>query len=367
MTALEIIGMILLLFLLLSLLRVGAIVDFGGELRVRLRVGPVKLTVLPRKEKKAQKKAAEAAGKTPEEKTKPKAAGGHRLPKLSFPELRELAGTVLGALMRTLRRTCRRTRIDPLEVGVIFAGDDPADTAQTYGYANAALWTLMPKLEELFYIPKPSVYLGMDFTKAETSAEGTVGVSLRVCDLFAILFTLAVPGGKMVPALAQGARGRGKSGAAGRARGCAGNERTGKTDCIERKIKMENKEKNSVSELMETTMTKIREMVDSNSVIGEPITTPDGVTLIPVSRVSLGFGSGGGTYGQTSERFGGGGGAGVKIDPVAFLVIKDGQTRMMPVAVPATATVDRVLEMAPQLIDRVEGFVNKKKEEKEFV
>ena len=119
---------------------------------------------------------------------------------------------------------------------------------------------------------------------------------------------------------------------------------------------MENKEKNSVSELMETTMTKIREMVDSNSVIGEPITTPDGVTLIPVSRVSLGFGSGGGTYGQTSERFGGGGGAGVKIDPVAFLVIKDGQT-----------TVDRVLEMAPQLIDRVEGFVNKKKEEKEFV
>ena len=90
MTALEIIGMILLLFLLLSLLRVGVIVDFGGELRVRLRVGPVKLTVLPRKEKKAQKKAAEAAGKTPEEKTKPKAAGGHRLPKLSFPELREL-------------------------------------------------------------------------------------------------------------------------------------------------------------------------------------------------------------------------------------------------------------------------------------
>ena len=65
MTALEIIGMILLLFLLLSLLRVGAIVDFGGELRVRLRVGPVKLTVLPRKEKKAQKQAAEGGGRTP--------------------------------------------------------------------------------------------------------------------------------------------------------------------------------------------------------------------------------------------------------------------------------------------------------------
>lgn len=195
MTALKVIGIILLLFLLISLLRVGAIVDFGGELRVRLRVGPVKLTVLPKKERKA-KKAEETSEKTPEEKKKPKAAGGHSLPKLSFSELRELAGTALGALKRTLRRTCRRTRIDPLEVGVILAGDDPADTAQTYGYANAALWTLMPKLEELFYIPKPSVYLGVDFTKTETSAEGTVGVSLRVCDLFAILFTLAVPVGK---------------------------------------------------------------------------------------------------------------------------------------------------------------------------
>lgn len=130
---------------------------------------------------------------------------------------------------------------------------------------------------------------------------------------------------------------------------------------------MENKEKtNSVSELMDTTMTKIREMVDSNAIVGEPITTPDGVTLIPVSRVSFGFGSGGGTYGQTSERFGGGGGAGVKIDPVAFLLIKDGQTRMMPVAVPAATTVDRVLEMTPQIIDRVEGFVAKKREEKEM-
>ena len=130
---------------------------------------------------------------------------------------------------------------------------------------------------------------------------------------------------------------------------------------------MDMEKKSPLRDVMNSTMEKVREMVDANNIVGAPITTPDGVTLIPVSRVSLGFGSGGGTYGQTSERFGGGGGAGVKIDPVAFLVIKDGQTRMVPVAVPATATMDRVLEMAPQLIDRVEGFVNKKKEEKEFV
>ena len=132
---------------------------------------------------------------------------------------------------------------------------------------------------------------------------------------------------------------------------------------------MENIEKKTpLNDLMDTTMDKIRDMVDSNTIIGEPITTPDGVTVIPVSRVSFGFGAGGGDYGKTdTAHFGGGAGAGVKVDPVAFLVIKDGQTRMVPVAVPATATMDRVLEMAPQLIDRVEGFVNKKKEEKEFV
>ena len=124
---------------------------------------------------------------------------------------------------------------------------------------------------------------------------------------------------------------------------------------------MENKEKNSVSELMETTMTKIREMVDSNSVIGEPITTPDGVTLIPVSRVSLGFGSGGGDYGKPGQNnFGGGGGAGVKIDPVDFLVIKDGTTRVMPVAVPPVSTVDRIVDMAPDIVDKIGKFFDKK-------
>ncbi len=83
---------------------------------------------------------------------------------------------------------------------------------------------------------------------------------------------------------------------------------------------MENIEKKTpLNDLMDTTMDKIRDMVDSNTIIGEPITTPDGVTVIPVSRVSFGFGAGGGDYGKTdTAHFGGGAGAGVKVDPVAF-------------------------------------------------
>ena len=126
---------------------------------------------------------------------------------------------------------------------------------------------------------------------------------------------------------------------------------------------MENIEKKTpLNDLMDTTMDKIRDMVDSNTIIGEPITTPDGVTVIPVSRVSFGFGAGGGDYGKTdTAHFGG-----VKVDPVAFLVVKDGLTRVMPVAIPAAATVDRVLDLVPEVLDRVQNFVDKKREEKDI-
>lgn len=122
-----------------------------------------------------------------------------------------------------------------------------------------------------------------------------------------------------------------------------------------------NEKKNSITEVMQASMAKIREMVDSNTIVGEPITTPDGVTLIPISKVSFGFGSGGGDYGKApKENFGGGAGAAVKIDPVAFLIIKDGTTRVLPVAVPPASTVDRIVDMVPDVMDKVEKFFDKK-------
>lgn len=187
MTALKLIGIVLLLMLAVSFLRVGAVAELGDELRVTLRVGALRRTLLPKK--KGKKKAARS-GK------KPAAAKGHTQPKPSFAELRELVSLALGALGRTLRRVCRRTRIDPLEVQVVLGGRDPADIAQSYGYACAALWSIMPKVEELFYVPRPSIRLDMDFNAEKTRSEGTVGVSLRVCDLFAIALTLALPLGK---------------------------------------------------------------------------------------------------------------------------------------------------------------------------
>ena len=113
--------------------------------------------------------------------------------------------------------------------------------------------------------------------------------------------------------------------------------------------------KNDLKSMMVESMEKVKEMVDANNIVGEPITTPDGVTL------SYGFGCGGGDYGKNKENSGAGCGAGVRVEPMAFLVVKGGVTRMLPVGTPAITTVDRVIEMVPELLDRVEGFVDKKR------
>lgn len=112
-------------------------------------------------------------------------------------------------------------------------------------------------------------------------------------------------------------------------------------------------------------MQKIREMVDVNTIVGQPIATADGITVIPVSKVSFGFASGGSDF-QTKHQqanqnnsFGGGSGAGVNISPVAFLIVKDGNIKLLNVSPPASTTVDRLVEMVPDVIDKVNELLNK--------
>ncbi len=121
--------------------------------------------------------------------------------------------------------------------------------------------------------------------------------------------------------------------------------------------------------MLDNTIAKIREMVDVNSVIGDPITTADGVTIIPVSKVSVGFGGGGSDFvsknvNHQENPFGGGVGAGVKVTPIAFLIIKEGNVRMLPVATPANTTADRLVEMVPDTLDKIAAFVDSRTEKK---
>lgn len=112
--------------------------------------------------------------------------------------------------------------------------------------------------------------------------------------------------------------------------------------------------------LMSVTLEKLREMVGSSTIIGEPITV-EGAMILPVSKVTFGFASGGSDFGAktTKELFGGGSGAGVSVTPVAFLVIKDGNVRTIQLA-DSSSTVDRALNMLPELVDKLTGMLAKK-------
>ena len=113
--------------------------------------------------------------------------------------------------------------------------------------------------------------------------------------------------------------------------------------------------------MLQDTISKIREMMSVNDVVGEPIVVGD-VTIIPISKVSVGFGGGGADNAKAANKdaFGGGMGGGVKVQPICFLVVKDGNVRMMPVPVPANTTADRILEMVPDTLDKISAFIDSK-------
>ena len=126
---------------------------------------------------------------------------------------------------------------------------------------------------------------------------------------------------------------------------------------------------NSLSELISTTMEHVRTMADANTIIGTPIQA-EGVTLIPVSRMSFGV-AGGGTEFSTKKQtgpdgsFGGGSGASAKLEPVAFLVVREGSVKLLPVAPPPATTVDRVIDTVPEVVDKVTGFIESRQAKKE--
>lgn len=125
-----------------------------------------------------------------------------------------------------------------------------------------------------------------------------------------------------------------------------------------------------VSELMAETIQQIRNAVDANTVVGEPIVAGE-VTLIPVSRISLGFGTGGSEMGGKAPKalgenpFGGGGGAGLKVIPVCFLVVSGGMVKVLPVDAAPETSLDRVVDLIPDLVNKLTSYMEERKAKKE--
>ncbi len=120
----------------------------------------------------------------------------------------------------------------------------------------------------------------------------------------------------------------------------------------------------SAGAILASTIEKIRELVDTSTIIGEPIYAEGGTTIIPVSKVTYGFASGGADFPSksTKELFGGGGGAGVTITPVAFLVINGGEVTLKHITAYDNAA-ERVVNLVPEMFDKVTGLMNKAKKD----
>lgn len=122
----------------------------------------------------------------------------------------------------------------------------------------------------------------------------------------------------------------------------------------------------TASGILSTTIEKVRQLVDVSTIVGEPIKLSEEITVIPVSKVTYGFASGGSDFPSKNnvELFGGGGGAGITINPVAFLVLKDGEVTLKHITANDNAA-ERVVNMIPDVIDKFTGVVEKAKGKKE--
>lgn len=126
-------------------------------------------------------------------------------------------------------------------------------------------------------------------------------------------------------------------------------------------------EQHPIENLMVTAMSSIENMIDVNTIIGDIVTAPDGTVIIPISRVSFGFAAGGSEFTTDNTKalenknlpFGGGSGAGVNITPVGFLVIKEGNARLL--TVDSTGPIDKLVDIVPDVVNKASDFINNKK------
>lgn len=123
-----------------------------------------------------------------------------------------------------------------------------------------------------------------------------------------------------------------------------------------------------IAELVQTAMNSIKEMVDVNTIVGEPVETSDGTVIIPISRVSFGFGAGGSEFSAKASampndsNFGGGTGGGVSINPMGFLVVAGGSVQFLPVSI---GSPEKLVDYIPVAIEKVATFIKKRKEDEE--
>ena len=354
MTGWYILAGILLLLLILLLIPVGVRAIFDGELKVWLKIGFIAVPLYPSKPKKEKKKKEKSKPEKQDEKKdeekKPKKESVVKQKGLSW-----LIDTVKNAAVLAkgiLKDFFRRLKIKRLQISIIYSGADADDTAVKYGYLCLLIYPAVSALVKASKCKNYGVDIAPDFdAKAQSEYSLDFEASVRILWLFALVFKHGFKALRLVLSL------RNKS---------QKDKETAQEEITRISTEGEMVMEHPIGNLMNITMEKIKEMVDVNTIVGEPITSADGTLIIPVSKVSYGFASGGSDLPSKNEKkdlFGGGSGAGVTIQPVAFLTVYQGNVRLISVN-SSNEGLDKIIDMVPDVVDKVKGLFKKGKENK---
>ena len=190
MIALYILGGILLLLILLLFLRIGVEIAWGEKTQIWARVGFLRKQLTSRQDKPPKKKKGKKEKTSVAAENQPKPKKKFRP---TFEDIKALFPAAKESLQKGLRKTRQRVKIDPLEVSVTFGGTDPAEVAEQYGWANAAMWAVMPEVERLTRMPEPRIHLDMNYDVEKTATRGKAGLSLQIRDALAIAMAFGLP------------------------------------------------------------------------------------------------------------------------------------------------------------------------------
>lgn len=195
MLLLKILACLAVLFLLLCRVRLGIRVDIAEIVSADVAVGFLRFRVAPAKA--GRKEAAQPKKEKKKKKPKDLTKAVKKIPIPTVEDLKSAYHIFQGPMRKILRRVGRGIRVHPLSLSATLPGqEDPAAAAENYGRVCAAMWTVMPLLEELIDIPKPSLHVGVNYDAEHVYIRGHVGISIRVGTLLSMGFGALIPGAR---------------------------------------------------------------------------------------------------------------------------------------------------------------------------
>ncbi len=338
---------IILFLVLLMLIPIGVKAGFEDELKAVLKIGFVSVRLYPPKPKKEKKKPKKEKPKKDSEKKESEKKKTNLIKEKGIQWLIDLIGEAARLAMGAMKSFFRHLVIKRLNISIVYHGEDADDTAVKYGYLCLAVYPAVSVLVKASKCRHYGVDIAPGFNEDEPSRYAVDAYAyIRVFWILALAFRY---GFKAIRLLFKLRRGKTKE---------------EKKEILNDQLynKGEFAMEHPIGNLMNITMEKIKEMVDVNTIVGNPITAEDGTLIIPVSKVSYGFASGGSdlpTKNEKKDLFGGGSGAGVTIQPIAFLTVYQGNVRLISVG--GGDGIDKVMGMVPDVVDKVKGFFKKDK------